>query len=139
MNYADYELDKTPFKGMTQEEAGKKYELELAKEYNIDIHILYDKICNLNNSDAISLDNDATYLLYLFFTKEELKKMDPEFAIKWLQDFKYFLGYRKYDKNDIIHNITDAIQIHDKTRVLYLEDNDQVWNISKEESPDSWV
>ena len=59
---------------------------------------LTDKICD-SNEDAISLEDLAIYLLRTFCTPDELRNMlhDQASALKWLQDWKYFFGFRKMD------------------------------------------
>ncbi len=138
MNYSESELKRTPYADLTPEEAGKMYEITLADQYDVDVHDLYDKTCNLDNWDGISLEYEATYLLYTFFTKEQLEHLSDEEATKWLKDFKYHLGYRKWDGGNDAY-INEALEVYNGDRVFYIEDDGDVWNISKEEAPNSWV
>ncbi len=96
------------------------------EDFNIDLIELYDKTCNLENSDSISLEYDATYLLYTFFTKEELEKLTDEEVTQWLKDFKYFCGYRKWDGGNLVY-VNEAIEIYEGTREFF-DMNGDVWN-----------
>ena len=100
----------------------------VAKEdFNVDLVSLYDKTCALANCDGISLEYEATYLFYTFFDKEELLDLDPSWALNWLQDFKYYYGYRKWDEKLVEEEIQEALDIHAGTREFYEQDGD-VWN-----------
>ncbi len=98
-----------------------------ANQYGFDLCDLYEKTCNLENSDSISLEYEATYLFYTFFTKEELEKLTDEEATKWLKDFKYFFGYRKWDDGNLVY-VKEAIEIYEGTREFYEEYDGDVWN-----------
>ena len=132
MNYSESELKRTPYANLTPEEAGRMYEITLADQYNLNIHELYDKTCNLDNWDEISLEYEATYLLYTFFTKEELERITDEEVTKWLKDFKYNFGYRKWDSGNLIFAL-EALEVYNGERVFYLQDDD-VWNILLEDT-----
>ena len=102
--------------------------IEVAKyEYDINLLELYDKTCNMDNSDGISLEFEATYLFYTFFTKEELEKMSSKKGLSWLQDFKYYLGYRKWDEQYTTIEINEAIEVYNGTREFYEQDGN-MWN-----------
>lgn len=94
--------------------------------YNIDLDALYKK--TTVDTDFIALDFAATYLLYTFFTKEELMEMSPVCAVEWLQDFKYWYdGYRKWSTYDAALELQEAIEIYNGTRQFYdMEGN--IWN-----------
>lgn len=105
-------------------------------EYGIDLSSLYAKCTD--ESDAITLENDATYLFYVFFTREQLEGMDDKSATTWLKDFKYYFGYRKWDDGNL-RFVQEALEVYNGHRVFYLEDDGSVWNISHDEYPNSWV
>ena len=126
MNYSEPELERTKFAGMTREDGAKAFHKEI-KNYGINIHKLYKKTCNLDNYDGISLEYEATYLLYTFFTKEELAKLSPLTALKWLQDFKYYCGYRKWDERLAEIEIQEALEIYNGHREFYEQDG-EMWN-----------
>lgn len=126
MNYSTQELKRTKFAGMAREEGAKAFHQEM-KKYGINISNLYKKICNEENSDGISLEYDATYLFYTFFTEAELAELTSAAALKWLQDFKYFCGYRKWDENLAIAEVQEALEIYNGTREFYNQDG-EVWN-----------
>ena len=98
-----------------------------ANQYGFNLDDLYNKTCNLENSDGISLEYEATYLFYTFFTKEELEKLTDEEATKWLKDFKYFFGYRKWDDGNLVY-VKEAIEVYEGTREFYEEYDGDVWN-----------
>ena len=118
------EYDKTPFKDF--DEAA-----DVAKNnYNIDLKEFIDKNLNIYNddSDYISLEFTATYLFYCFFTKDELKKLTDEEATKFLKDYRYYNGFRKWD-SDNLRFVQEAIESYDGKRVFYLVDGTNVWNV----------
>lgn len=98
-----------------------------ANQYGFDLYDLYEKTCNPENSDSVSLEYEATYLFYTFFTHEELEKLTDEEATKWLQDFKYYFGYRKWDGGNLTY-VKEAIEIYEGTREFYEEYDGDVWN-----------
>lgn len=106
------------------------------KHYEIDLNKLYQKF--VEEGDGISLENEATYLFYLFFTKEELEKMTDKEATQWLKDFQYYYGYRKWDEGNLTY-VQEALEVYEGSRKFYLEDDDSVWNLSITEYPDSPV
>ncbi len=97
------------------------------EDFNIDLFELCNKLCNLENSDWISLEFEATYLLYTFFTPEELLEMDNTWALNWLQDFKYYFGFRKWNERDVETCIQEALRIYAGTREFYEQDG-EMWN-----------
>jgi len=128
----DYEeLVNTPYYNLSAEEARNKYK-ELACQYGVSIPDLYENTCNERNYDGISLEYEATYLFYTFFTAEELQDMDNAWAYQWLQDFKYYGGYRKWDEHFIENEIEEALEIYGGSREFYTTDDGDVWNRRKE-------
>ena len=83
--------------------------------------------------DNISLDYDAVYLLYTFLTREELENMNDGEVLKWLRDFKYWFGYRKYDIDLAYIHRCEALEVYDGTREFYETDDGEVWNRKIEE------
>lgn len=124
MNYNESELKRTKFTGMTRDGGAKAFCQEM-KKYNVDISDLYKKFTE--ESDAISLEYEATYLFYTFFTKEELEKLTDEEATKWLKDFQYFSGYRKWDGGNLIY-VNEALEVYAGTREFYEESDGEIWN-----------
>lgn len=124
MNYNESELKRTKFSGMTREEGAKAFHAEM-KKYNIDISSLYKKF--IEECDAISLEYEATYLFYTFFTREELEKLTDEEATKWLKDFQYYVGYRKWNGGNLIY-VNEALEIYDGKREFYEESDGEIWN-----------
>ena len=131
MNYSKTEMERVEknypiaFK-MPDDGNMEKCYRNIATLYEVDIDELYNKTCNIEKSDGISLEYEATYLLYTFFTKEELEKLTDEEATKWLKDFKYYCGYRKWDGGNLVY-VNEATEIYAGTREFFDMDGD-VWN-----------
>lgn len=108
------------------------------EDFNIDLEVLLDKTIgdDLDDSDSISLEETAVYLFYTFFTKAELEKLTDEEATKFLQDFRYFYGYRKWDGGNLSY-VYDAIEAKEGKRVFYLQEDGNVWSTKTEEIKDN--
>ncbi len=105
------------------------YVYKIAKhKYGVDIEELYDKC--VKDEDEISLEYDATYLFYIFFSEEKLKRLSTNEALEFLLDFKYYNGYRKFTLNPLSY-VKEAIEIYQGERVFYLQDKD-IWNIESD-------
>ena len=124
MNYSESELKHTKFAGLSKEEGAKAFHAEIEK-YDINISDLYKKF--VEECDGISLEYEATYLFYTFFTKEELENLTDEEATKWLKDFQYYSGYRKWDGGNFIY-VNEALEVYAGTREFYEESDGEVWN-----------
>lgn len=96
-----------------------------AEKYGVDLDIIYRKCTD--ECDNISLEYEATYLFYTFFTKEELEELMEDDATKFLQNFQYYNGYRKWDAGNLIY-VQEALEVYDGTRLFYLEPDGEVWN-----------
>ena len=96
-------------------------------KYGIELDKLFDRLVN-RDYDIISLENDATYLLYTFLTREELENMNKDKVLEWLQNFKYWCGYRTYDKVLADMNRYEALEVYDGIREFYEEFDGAVWN-----------
>ena len=131
MDYSKNELVRTSFKDLSSEEASKRY-YELAKEYDVDLVRLYNKTCNLENNDIISLEEEATYLFYTFFTKDELVDIDNSWALNWLKDFKYYFGYRKWTESDVENSVLEAIGVYAGTREFFETPDGDIWSKTHE-------
>ena len=113
--------------GFVVDEFSNKVNEYVLKNYNIDTNDLYKKLTE--EYDGISLEYDATYLLYTFFTSEELLDMDTSWALKWLQDFKYYVGYRKWDEQFVEIEIQEALAVYGGSREFYeCPDDGSIWN-----------
>lgn len=121
---ADFKKEYLDEDGYVVDEFSDKVNEYVLKTYDIDTVDLYKKFTE--ESDAVSLEYEATYLFYTFFTKEELEKLTDEEATKWLKGFQYFSGYRKWDGGNLIY-VYEAIDIYSGARELYIQD-DSVWN-----------
>jgi len=103
---------------------------KVAKEkYGVDLDKFIAKniAASLNDADAISLDYVAIYLLYSFFTKDELEKMTPKEALSWLMEYRYYFGFRKWAEQDAANAIYDAIAIYDGAAEFYDQPDGNVW------------
>lgn len=121
---ADFKKEYLDEDGYVVDEFSDKVNEYVLKTYDIDTVDLYKKFTE--ESDAVSLEYEATYLFYTFFTKEELEKLTDEEATKWLKGFQYFSGYRKWDGGNLIY-VYEALDIYNGARELYIQD-DSVWN-----------
>lgn len=108
------------------------YEI-LARNYKINIQTLYNKFTRDDEIDAISLEDEAVWLLYNFFTEEDLKTHNNKFFLDWLQDFQYYNGYRKWDESDVMSAINTVFEIYSGNLEFYTDDNGSVGVRSKDE------
>ena len=81
---------------------------------------LGDKI--LEPEDAFSREDLAVWLLTNYFTREELEHMSYEDILKFLQDWKYFNGFRKDSVYDVMVYMYNAQAVFDG---LYVLDEDK--------------
>lgn len=118
------EYDKTPFRDYAQAEIAAK------EKYGIVLKDLMEKCAADDDIDEISLEYAATYILYTFFSKEELSGMRISDALRFLMDFRYYLGFRKWDRSQAADCLEEAIQIYDGAREFYPE-RGHMWNRTK--------
>lgn len=99
------------------------------EEYNFNLDEFLDKniSADLDDADGISLEYVATYLLYAFFTVDELRTMSAKEALNWLQDYRYYGGFRKWSESLARIEILDAIGIHEDVNVLYETEDGNIW------------
>lgn len=73
---------------------------------------LRKKLWDQFEPDSISIEDTATWVLSHYFSLEELRVMRPEDAEKFLQNWKYFFGFRKCDGwgDTYIHNAMRALR-----------------------------
>ena len=73
---------------------------------------LRKKLWDQFEPDSISIEDTATWVLSHYFSLEELEVMRPEDAEKFLQNWKYFLGFRKCEGwgDTYIHNAMRALR-----------------------------
>ncbi len=97
-------------------------------EYNVDLDNFIQKnlSVDLNDYDSISLEYVAAYLFYLFFTEEELLKLTDEEATKFLKDYRYYFGFRKWDGGNLGY-VNDAIRAHRGEIEFYETEDGNVW------------
>jgi len=73
-------------------------------------------------SDCISLEDTATWVLSHYFTLHQLENMKAEEAEEFLRNWKYFFGYRKCDGWGNVY-ISDAISV--LTGDMILDETDE--------------
>lgn len=125
---ADY--SKTPFKDYDEAEKAAK------EKYEVDLAEFLDKNLNQEDDDAISLEYVATYLFYEFFSCEELIDMasnNPKKGLEWLQDYRYFFGFRRWDLDMAVDEMWEAVEVYEGKRDFYVTEDGQVWNKEIEE------
>lgn len=107
-----------------------------ASQYAAALGIDLDNILEraFGHIDFISLEFEATYFFYNWFTKEELENLTEEEAIKALQDWKYFGGFRKWSHG--LQYVQEALEVYNGTRHFYICENEgeiDIWNYSDDE------
>lgn len=116
------DYDRTIFKNyMEARKTANKY-------YGFDLDVFIEKNLDQEDFDSISLEYVATYLLYTFFSKEDLMSMSPETGLKWLQDYRYWLGFRQWDIEFVATEISEALEVYNGLREFYITAEGQVWN-----------
>ena len=101
------------------------------KNYNISLKELVSKL--KEGEDSISLEFAAGYLFYTFFTEKQLHKLSDKDGLKFLQDFKYFFGWRKAEYLDARLGIEDALKLYNHTYVFTHQFDDCVWYLDENE------
>jgi len=131
MDYSENELKRTHLyqvQNISVSSEMMKLQFEsFANQYGFNLNDLYNKTCNLDSDDIISLEEEAVYLLYTFFTKDELMNLDSVHALEWLKDFKYYFGYRKWSECDAEVSVLEALEAYEGTREFY-EQNGEMWS-----------
>lgn len=84
------------------------------------------KIADPDGADNISLEDEATWILSKTFTKDQLLGMTDEEIVRWLQDWKYYFGFRKKEGWGGIYKY-NAVAAIDGRLVLSDEDEDVVY------------
>ena len=105
---------------------------QYADALGIDLDNLLERA--YGHTDFISLEYEATYFFYNWFTKEELENLTEEEAIEALKDWKYFGGFRKWSRG--LQYVQEALEVYNGTRHFYIcEDEGEidVWNYSDDE------
>jgi glucose-6-phosphate 1-dehydrogenase len=67
------------------------------------------------------------------FAEDFRFQLTDEEATKFLQDFQYYAGYRKWDGGNLTY-VQEALEVYNGTRIFYLESDGEVWNVSLEEA-----
>lgn len=113
------EWRRTPYSGLAEAtERG-------INEYSVDIQAIMDKC---SEYDGISLEYMATYLLYTFFTQEQLESLSFDELLSWLKDFKYFCGFRKWNEYWVEIVVNEALEVYAGTREFFDDEDGEVWH-----------
>lgn len=113
------EWRRTPYANLAEatERAADLYQVQLS-----------DILDKCSECDGISLEYMATYLLYTFFTQEELENMSYAAVLEWLKDFKYFCGYRKWSEYWVEIAVNEALEVYAGTREFFDDEDGEVWH-----------
>lgn len=107
---------------------------EVMESYGIDVDAFRDKMFDDDAIDGISLENEAAYILSIFFTWRELfEMMRSETVLKWLQDWRYFCGYRKWDEHDAYLAAGEAMDIVGGNKKVITDAEGYVWIVDRED------
>ena len=109
-------------------------EEEVMKSYGIDVDAFRAKIFDEDAIDSISLENEAAYILSIFFTWSDLfQMMRNETTLKWLQDWRYFCGYRKWDEQDAFLAAGEAMDIVGGNKKVITDTDGYIWIVDRED------
>lgn len=127
------EIDENFLTGeISNEKLVYEHACKVAKErYNVDLNALYDK-CYLDQ-DGISLEDEAPYIIYCLLTEEELDKKSDKELVEWLQDWKYYSGYRKWDEWAARIARYEAKGLYNGAREIYTYDDGSIYISGLEE------
>jgi len=98
---------------------------EKAREYGIELSSFYNML--MKEHDSISLENEAAYILYIFFTLEQLARLSDADALKFLRDWKYYLGFRKWSECDAMNARHEAQRIHEGFTKVTSDADGNLW------------
>lgn len=102
--------------------------VKTAEKLGINFEDLTNKM--FGDMDFITLENEAVYVLYNWFTEEELENLTDEEVTKFLQDWKYFGGYRKWDGGNLCY-VEEALQVYHGQKFFEIDPQDsQIWVVS---------
>lgn len=109
-------------------------EEEVMKSYGIDVDAFMAKIFDIEAIDGVSLEEEAAYILSVFFTESELfQMMKDETVLEWLQNWRYFCGYRKWVEAYACFAADEAIGILNGSKKIVTDENGYVWVVDKED------
>lgn len=109
-------------------------EEEVMKSYGIDVSAFIAKIFDTNAIDGISLEEEAAYILSVFFTWSELfQMMKDETVLKWLQDWRYFCGYRKWVEQEAYLAAGEAMDIVGGSKKVVTDGDGYIWIVDRED------
>ena len=107
---------------------------EVMKSYGIDAEAFRFMIFDDNAIDCISLAEEAAYILSVFFTWSELfQMMRDKTVLKWLQDWRYFCGYRKWDEGEAYIAAGVAMDIVGGCKKVITDEDGYIWIVDRED------
>lgn len=107
---------------------------EVMESYGIDVDAFRDKMFDDNAIDCISLAEEAAYILSVFFTWSELFQMiRDKTVLKWLQDWRYFCGYRKWDESEAYIAAGNAMDIVGGHKRVVADEDGYIWIVNRED------
>lgn len=74
---------------------GLKKEVRSEEDAERILQAIHDKTATPDSDDGISLEDTAAWILSKSFSREQLLGMSDEEIIEWLQNWKYYFGFRK--------------------------------------------
>lgn len=97
----------------------------IAAEYGINLDKFYAML--MEEYDSISLENEGAYILSIFFTLEQLAKLSDADTLKFLQDWKYHCGFRKWSECDAMVARHEAQRIHEGFTKVTSDADGNLW------------
>lgn len=99
-------------------------ELGYYRAMNKMIKNLYQKFFDDEGFDGMALDDIAIWVLSNYLYKWQLEDMDSTKVLEFLQSWKYFFGFRKWEKQEADIAKHYALRVMDGTYILDPESAD---------------
>lgn len=96
------------------------------KNAGIDAEIFINKFLGEDCIDGLSFEDEAAFMLFCLCDEQELLAMDDAAVLKWLQDWKYFFGARKWDTTDAQIAKSVALDLFDGDREITFSSCDDI-------------
>lgn len=94
------------------------------------LEAIHNKFWANDGFDSISIEDVAAWVLTTYLTETEVMVMSGEEIIKYLQDWKYFFGFRKHEGRGELYRQL-AFQVWDGDLVQD-PNNDEIWYIERD-------
>ena len=95
---------------------------------------IHDKFWSDDGFDSISIEDVAAWVLTTYLTEDRVMVMSGDEIIKYLQDWKYFFGFRKHEGRGEFYRQL-AFQVWDGNLVQD-PNNDEIWYIERDKMED---